>query len=213
MSYQKAPTLLHTLTGIVGEETMNNVFREYYRKWAFRHPSGRDFINVVSEVVKKDHGEKFGPDMNWFFDQVLYGTGICDYKVSRITNRKYRKPEGRFIGTDTTGLGRPDADSLVFSTAEIERVGEIMLPVEVLVHFSNGEEILEHWDGKERFRDFKYSGYDRIEWVKIDPEFKIKMDVNYINNSMTSEPDRAPLHRILNKILAFIQFYLSIMLL
>ena len=88
-----------------------------------------------------------------------------------------------------------------------------MLPVEVLIHFTNGEEILEKWDGKSRFKDFTYTGHREIKWIKIDPEFKIRMDVNYVNNSMTKEPEKAPLHRLVNKIFAFVQFCLSLMLL
>jgi hypothetical protein len=213
MSYLKTATWLHTLMGIVGEETMDNVFREYYKRWAFKHPSGKDFINTVNEVVRIDHGEQFGNDMNWFFDQTLYGTGICDYKVFGISNRKYRKPEGKTESADKEVNDWPNIDSLYTAKAQLERIGEIMLPVDVLIHFTNGEEVLEKWDGKERFKDFSYTGYREIQWVKIDPEFKIRMDVNYINNSMTNEPRKAPLHSLINKIFFFIQFYLSIMLL
>ncbi len=213
LSYQKAATVLHTLTGIVGEETMNNIFTEYYRKWAFRHPSGKDFINVVSEVVRKEHGDKFGPDMNWFFDQTLYGTGICDYRVSQIDNRKYRKPEGRMDFTDEPEDEDTGTDTLYTAVAMIDRVGEVMLPVEVLIHFTNGDEVLELWDGRERYKDFTYTGNRQIDWVKIDPGYKITMDVNMVNNSMSESPSRTPVHRIANKLLAFFQFCFSLMLL
>lgn len=211
MSYQKAALILHTLTGLVGEETMNDIFREYYRRWAFRHPSGKDFIDVVNDVVRKTHGEKFGQDMNWFFEQTLYGTGICDYRVSGIRNERYRKPEGKIDYTDTLPHEEALTDSIRYATAQLERIGEIMLPVEVLIHFSDGTEKLEAWDGKSRYKDFKYTGKAEIEWVKIDPGYKIKMDVNYINNSMTMSPDFTPLRRLVHKFLAFIQFLISIM--
>jgi hypothetical protein len=213
MSYLKTATWLHTLSGIVGEETMNNIFREYYKKWAFKHPSGKDFVNVVNEVVKRECGDQFGQDMNWFFNQTLYGTGICDYKVYEISNRKYNKPMGKTDTTDALQEMWPHTDSLYTATAKLERTGDVMLPVEVLIHFTNGDEILERWNGKERFKDFQYTGYREIKWVKIDPEFKIRMDVNYINNSLTTDPQKAPLHRLVNKMLSFIQFCLSIMLL
>jgi len=213
ISYQKTATWLHTLEGIITTETMNNVFREYYRRWAFKHPSGRDFINVVNDVVRKEHGQKFGPDMNWFFDQTLYGTGICDYQVSRIINSKYSKPEGKADTSDSEIRAWSNTDSLYTSKAQLERIGDVKLPVTVLIHFDNGDEILELWDGKSRYKDFEYKGYRQIEWVKIDPEYLIKMDVNFVNNSMTTEPDRASLHRIANKLVAFMQFFLSIMLL
>ncbi len=213
LSYQKASVWLHTLSGIIGEETMNEVFREYYRKWAFRHPSTNDFINVVNEVVKKQHGEKFGKDMKWFFDQTLFGTGLCDYKVYMIKNQKFRKPEGKADSTDMELPEGADPDSLFISTVQLQRLGEVMLPVDVLVGFNDGSEILEKWDGRSRFRDFVYKGKREVEWVRIDPEFRIIMDVNYLNNSMTEKPDLTPVRRFSNKILAFVQFFLSIFLL
>ena len=209
MSYMKAAIILHTLTGIVGEETMNEVFREYYRRWAFKHPSGKDFIDVVNDVVGKIHGEKFGTDMNWFFEQTLYGTGICDYRVAGILNKKYRKAEGKTDSADSLSLDGINADSLRFATVQLDRIGEVMLPVEVLIHFSDGTEILEEWDGKSRYMDFTYTGNREIEWAKIDPDFKIKMDVNYKNNSMTIKPDHTPLKRLVNKFVALIQFLIS----
>ncbi len=212
MSYLKTATWLHTLTGIVGEETMNNIFREYYRKWAFKHPSGKDFVNVVNEVVKREHGDDFGPDMNWFFDQTLYGTGICDYRVSGIQNLKHRRSFSNAGSDDTAENESSESDSLYTSIAQLERTGDLMFPVDVLIRFTDGGEILEKWDGKERFKDYVYTGKREIEWVKIDPEFRIRMDVNYINNSMTTERKRAPLHRLANKMLSFVQFCLSFML-
>jgi len=213
MSYQKTAVWLHTLEGIIGEETMDNVFREYYRKWAFRNPSGKDFVAVVNEVVQKEHGGRFGPDMNWFFDQTLYGSGICDYKVSGISNRKYRKPEGKADSVDADAKEWLHTDSLYTAVAMLERIGDVILPVDVLIHFKNGDEVLEKWDGKARYKDFTFTGYREIEWVKIDPEFRIVMDVNFNNNSFTEEPQRAVLHRLVNRLLTFIQFYLSIILL
>lgn len=210
MSYHKAALILHTLTGLVGEEAMNDIFREYYNKWAFKHPSAKDFIDVVNDAVRKIHGEKYGQDMNCFFEQTLYGTGICDYRVAGIINEKYRKPEGKIDSVGTLSQEQSAVDSLRYATFQLERLGEIMLPVEVLVHFSDGTEVLEEWDGKNRYRDFTYIGTKEIEWVKIDPEFKIKMDVNYVNNSMTRDPDYTPFRRLANKFMAFIQFFISV---
>jgi len=193
MSYNKAATWLYTLMGIVGEETTNDIFREYYRLWGFRHPSSGDFINVVNEVVARDHGNKFGNNMNWFFDQTLYGTGVCDYKVAEISNRKYE-----------------DSDSLYSSTVGLQRTGEVMLPLEISVRFSDGDEITEAWDGKGRYMELTYTGYRNVERVIIDPEYRIRMDVNFVNNSMTLKPDTVPLRSFTNKLLVLIQLFISI---
>jgi len=192
MSYNKSATWLYTLMGIVGEETTNEIFREYYRQWAFKHPAARDFINVVNAVVTKRHGAKYGTDMDWFFDQTLYGTGICDYKVADILNKESES-----------------SDSLYISTVSLQRIGEVMLPVEILVHFSDGDEETEAWDGKSRYKELTYSGSRKVDRVFIDPDFKIRMDVNFVNNSMTLKPDRIPVRRFANKLLVMIQLFIS----
>jgi hypothetical protein len=210
MSYFKTAVCLRTLMGIVGEETTNDIFREYYKRWAFRHPSGKDFIDVVNEVVKKKYGNRFGSDMNWFFDQTLFGTGICDYKVSHLINTRIIDEK---VASDSTGgassSGRTN-DSLYTAVVELERLGDVKLPVDVLIHFKNGKEITESWDGFDRFKDFRYEGKGKVEWAKIDPEYKIAMDVNMINNSITLDPDRVPVKRIVSKTATILQLLINL---
>jgi hypothetical protein len=190
---------------------MDNVFREYYRQWAFRHPSGRDFINVVSEVVKKEHGDRFGEDMNWYFDQVLYGSGICDYTVISVSNSKITGYTG-IIDGDTVAFARSDrkADSLYNAKVRIERIGDMMLPIEVLVRFDNGDEVREQWDGKARFIDFEYEGTRKVVSAVIDPENKIDMDVNRINNSWGRDDNFPASRRMMTKYITIIQLLISI---
>lgn len=209
MSYQKAAILMHTLMGIVGEETMNEIFREYYRQWSFRHPSGKDFVNVVNDVIAGKQDKKLGPDMNWFFDQTLYGTGICDYKVAEFRNSRVEGTWDKAEKADSLKDDSTTQDSLYKAVVELERIGDIKLPVEVLIHFDNGDEIMENWDGKATYKDFSYTGRHGVDWVKIDPDYKIKMDINYINNSMTSDPDPVPVRRMKNKLVSFMQFLIN----
>jgi hypothetical protein len=209
MSYMKTSTWLFTLMGIVGEETTDDIFREYYRLWAFKHPGPEDFINVVNEVVRKNHGDKFGRDMNWFFDQTLYGTGICDYKVAGFDSFRQDTSKVRMHSGDSVITGKAVCDSLYKSSIDLQRIGDIMLPVDVLVHFNKGNEVLLSWDGRDRYKKLEVLSGSPVKWVKIDPEYKIRMDVNFLNNSMTSDPDNVPVKRIMNKLLAFLQFYIS----
>lgn len=213
LSYQKAATWLHTLQGIIGEETIDSVFKTYYNEWAFKHPSPDDFIEITNRVVKQMHGDKFGEDMQWFFDQTLYGTGICDYKLAGISNYKQRSFRG-IEKTDTAGmvLKKDDTagDSIYKSVVRLERIGEVRLPVQLLVHFRSGKEVREEWDGKARYKDFEYMGTDRVEWAVIDPEYRITMDVNYINNSLTTKPDKVRRKRPVRKLVTFIQFFTHI---
>lgn len=213
MSYMKASTWLYTLMGIIGEETMNDVFREYYRLWAFKHPAPKDFINVVNDVVKKEHGDKFGPDMNWFFDQTLYGTGICDYKVASFWSIKQDTSKTAALTYDTLVQSVNYDDSLYKCSVDLMRIGEVMLPVEILVHFEDGHEKLLNWDGRDRYKNLELLSNSEITWVKIDPWYKIRMDVNFINNSLSLKPDLVPVRRITNKLISFLQFFISALVL
>ena len=48
-------------------------------------------------MVRAEQGEKFGDGMDWFFDQVLYGTEICDYRLAGISSRKIRSYAGIWV--------------------------------------------------------------------------------------------------------------------
>ncbi|HLN21985.1 MAG TPA: M1 family metallopeptidase [Bacteroidales bacterium] len=193
MSYQKTGVIFNTLEGITGTEITDEIFREYYKNWAFKHPSGKDFIEVANKVYA-DHSKDSLKDLNWFFSQTLFGTDICDYKVSDITNT--------FV---------PGTDSTYKSIVRLQRLGGIKLPVEVLVTFNNGEKLSVKWDGRDRYKDLEYTGNRKVKSVAIDPGYVISMDVNYINNSMTVRPDRLPLSRFYIKLISFIQFFISIL--
>ena len=211
MSYDKTATWLHTLEGIIGTGTTDDIFREYYRRWAFRHPSGRDFTAVADEVVRREHGDKFGENMNWYFDQVLYGNDICDYAMSEVTNRKIRGYSGIIEG-DTVSYERSDfqTDSLYLSTVSAERLGGITLPLDVLVHFDNGDEVLEEWDGRARYKEFEYTGTRKVNWAKIDPYGKIDLDVNRINNSWSDNPKFPASGRMMDKFIFLVQMMITI---
>ena len=84
ITYNKTGVWLWTLDGLVGTETLDEIMNVYYNRWKFRHPNGNNFIEIVNEIVTKRHGDKFGENMNWFFDQVLKSTTICDLSLIHI---------------------------------------------------------------------------------------------------------------------------------
>lgn len=190
LSYQKTSTWMNTLDNMVGRETMDEIMKTFYKRWGFKHPCAKDFISIVNEVVAKNHGKKFGDNMNWYFDQVLYGSNTCDYKIASIQNTKIYPERGIIDVNGQKEMLKDSVSKKVFykSKVVIHRIGEVCLPVEVLIRFENGEETRVAWDGKERTFDFKYERPEKIVWAKVDPENKIQIDVNLMNNSMTVEP-------------------------
>ncbi|NQU81772.1 MAG: M1 family peptidase, partial [Bacteroidetes bacterium] len=207
MSYNKPAVMFTTLERLVGEETNEEIWKTYFEKWKFKHPSGRDFINVVNKVVTKNHGTRFGENMNWFFDQALYGSEVCDYKLLRIRNNELTPP----IGIDDSGENKmiykkTEYENIIYkSSVVIHRLGEVIMPQEVLIHFEDGEEITETWDGKSRTKEFSYEKPEKIIWAKIDPENKIMLDINLQNNSRAIEPPKTVFNKYLIKFLFLMQ--------
>ncbi len=182
LTYQKTATWLRTLEGMLGRTLMDEVMQTYFIRWRFRHPNAQSFIDVVNEVVPRRLGRKLGPDMNWFFGQVLFGDQVCDYKLARLTNHD-NSP----------------------ATLRVDRLGDMQLPVEVLVHFENGRDVTLRWDGKGRSQTFTLNQKGRVLWAQVDPGQKIYMDVNTINNSLSVDPSAEPAAKYAAKFLFWIE--------
>ena len=207
-SYNKPATFLNTLHNMVGNECMNEIWKTYYERYKFKHPTGADFIAIVNEIVPKHFGSRFGPDMNWYFDQVLYSGKVCDYSVLRIINRENSIPQGLFDKNGQKISGNQlNADTLKkFETKVVlKRDGELILPTEVLIHFEDGQEVLKEWDGKARTFEFTFLTNSKIAWAKVDPDHKVQMDVNFANNSITLEPETNPIWKYSVKFLFWLQ--------
>lgn len=213
MSYAKAATWLNTMEGVIGTPVMDEVFREYYRKWSFKHPTGKDFVNVTNSVVKRLLPGRFPDGMDWFFEQTLYGTGECDYRLAGISNRVTRSFRG--LMQSDSGLVvkefKDETDTLYNSTVRLQRMGEVMLPVEIMVNFDDGTSVTEKWDGKARYHDLEFQRAAKVTSARIDPEMKIWMDTDIRNNSMTIEPDHIPVRKSVRKLAAFIHLFTQLL--
>lgn len=186
--YGKTALALQTLEGLIGIETMDKVMQTYFERWKFKHPCGRDFIAIVNEVVARELPEKyaqeFGGTMDWLFDQLIYGTNACDYAVASISNKRMEKELGLFDDRKNCEVPDGEPQNTFQSKVILYRLGEVQLPVDVLIFFEDGTEKMEKWDGKARSYDFQYTGDQKIDCVVIDPNHKIPIDKNSINNSL-----------------------------
>lgn len=175
-SYSKAELMLRTLKRFLGEDVFAKMIKTYSRRWWFKHPRPEDFYQVVSEFA--------GQDMSWFLDQFVYSSGKLDYAVEKIRSRKEQPLKGFLSGIYQDSKKKEAAETVYKSEVLVRRLGEVCLPVEVLVVFEDGKKIVEHWDGKYRWKRFSYTGPARIQKAVVDPDFKLVIDINRTNNSM-----------------------------
>lgn len=215
LTYNKTGVWMTTLEGIVGIETMNKIIKTYYNRWSFKHPCATDFIAVVNEVVAADHGDKFGTNMQWYFDQVLYDTKICDYSVAAISNTKIVGPNGVYDMKNEKVYNdgkvdeekADDNESKVNYTCKVivNRLGELVVPQKVKITFADGEEVLEEWNGKARSYEFEYVRAEKIVKAEIDPDNIISMDINLINNSKVVKKDKDVVWKYFSKVMMSFQ--------
>ena len=76
VTYGKTASVLLTLEGIIGRDTMSQAMRTYFMKYRFTHPTKEDFLKTIEEVS--------GKDLRWYFNQAIYGTQVLDYEVLKM---------------------------------------------------------------------------------------------------------------------------------
>jgi len=190
-SYAKAELMLRSLKRFMGEELFSRMIKAYSKRHWFKHPRPKDFYDVVSEFA--------GQDMSWFLDQFVHGSGKLDYAVEKISSKRERRPKGWFDGVYKGRERDKSKETLYHSEVLVRRLGEVKVPVEVLVVFEDGKKVRESWDGLYRWKKFTYKSPVRIKEAIVDPEFKLVLDINRTNNSMMEKPNRlAPLKWISN---------------
>jgi len=80
IGYRKPAAVLLTLRNhVVGAEVFDRAFREYTRRWAFRHPTPADFFRTIESVS--------GDDLSWYWRAFWYGNDVLDLAVEGVTNR------------------------------------------------------------------------------------------------------------------------------
>ena len=80
IAYRKPGAVLLTLRNhVVGAEAFDRAFREYTRRWAYKHPTPGDFFRTVENVS--------GMDLSWFWRSFFYTSDVLDIAVEGVTNR------------------------------------------------------------------------------------------------------------------------------
>ena len=77
LAYRKpAKGLLLLRNEVVGPERFDAAFREYIRRWAYKHPQPADFFRTIEDVT--------GEDLDWFWRGWFYETGRFDQSLADL---------------------------------------------------------------------------------------------------------------------------------
>ncbi len=80
LGYRKPGAVLLTLrNAVLGPERFDRAFREYTRRWAFRHPTPADFFRTIENST--------GEDLSWFWTAFFYSTDLLDVGVTGASTK------------------------------------------------------------------------------------------------------------------------------
>lgn len=166
-SYSKPATVMNTLEGYLGWDTMQEFLRAYYDEWSFRHPSTRDLQNVVERVAEED--------LDWFFDQYVYGTAVLDYRIERVSASRDRSV--------------PDSlDARYINRVIVQRVYDGYMPTTLRMAFRDGSTHDIPWDGRDAWKEFRVDRDSPLESAVIDPDRGLWLETNRLNNWRSLSP-------------------------
>jgi len=76
-AYTKPATALNILREtIMGRDLFDFAFKEYARRWEFKHPTPADFFRTM--------GDASGENLDWFWRGWFYGTDPCDISLDSV---------------------------------------------------------------------------------------------------------------------------------
>ncbi len=102
--YVKTATGLNILREtIMGRDLFDYAFKEYARRWAFKHPTPADFFRTMEDAS--------GEDLDWFWRGWFYSIDATDISIDSV---KYFRP-------DFTN-NRPQRDTVIYRTVEKPRL-------------------------------------------------------------------------------------------
>ncbi len=164
-AYSKPATGLNILREtLMGRELFDYAFKEYARRWAFKHPTPADLFRTMEDAS--------GEDLDWFWRGWFYGTDACDISLDTVKWANL-STESAPTRSSSNNLTQPVAKPILNSFDDISKIRN-----------REDRKIIFATDADPSLQDF-YWRYDR-GLVKIDSTpFQIMIPVN--NDTLTAQ--------------------------
>ncbi len=210
--YSRTATAMHDLEERLGKGVMEQGFREYYKRWRFRHPSVADLRAALIDVSGKPGV------VNQVFDQVVYGTAWVDDAVTAIDTEEVTPQAGTFrkggqrSELDTAALdkrldkqradwkkvhpkAKPGEGPFPWrSTVTVRRYGA-GAPQTLRLTYADGSHEDLHWNDARRWVRFVVTKPSKVVSAELDPAQTVYLDANKLNDSYASKPDGSAARR------------------
>ena len=181
ISYDKTALWLATLERHLGWDTLQSILSTFFERYRFAHPTPEDFFATAEEVG--------GEDLDWFFDQVYYGSVHFDYAIDHASSTPADATGLIEQGGELVPVDRPkEEDGTVYRTEVlVRRHGGGVFPVDIRLVFEDGHQVTEAWSGLERSKRIVVEHPARLDHAIVDTERVLMLDIDYTNNTRLLE--------------------------
>jgi hypothetical protein len=208
--YQKTAAVMLTLRNLVGPEPWDRALARYAELARFAHPTGATLEQVLIDELGPRAGVGGGVqlDVRDYLEQTLRSATHLNMRVAEVGVRAALQPWGYHRGDGETGPGAleetplplldeakaadadaergfPKVDDLDDAELEsfvvVHRAGELRVPVELLVEFTDDSRERVVWDGQARTHTFTFPG-KRLRFAQLDPAHKLWLEAQRLDN-------------------------------
>jgi hypothetical protein len=210
---------MRDLEARIGKAPMERAFKEYYRRWKFRHPSIADLAETLAEVT----GQR--AVIEDAFARQVYAVTPVDDRIGDLSSTEQLPLPGvrdRQVEVDNridTARAQwkkahphaPDGTGPYPYRTEVtvRRLGA-PVPQTLLVKFADGSSETAQWDGDDRWHRFVWTKPARAVSAELDPQRLHYLDVNKLDDSRTLEPDARASRRWGLEFAAVVEYLLAL---
>ena len=220
--YSRTATLMHDLEAHLGKATTERAFKEYYRRWRFRHPDIADLQQTLAEVSGRP------ALVNAYFAQQVYAAQNVDDRVEKFSSEEQTPQPGTHVvkgkwveltaskaDEQTDALrsawkkahpkARPYENAFPYLTTVTLRRSGATIPQLLQVRFADGSTKIVRWNDARHWARFSWSTPTKAVSAQLDPLRQNLLDDNKLNDSRVLEPRHSASARWASDIAALIQ--------
>lgn len=185
--YARTGTILRTMANVYGEKRVQRALGRYTRRYRFAHPGPRHFLGVMREVLGEDAADNL--------EDALFHRGCVDYLVRDLKTARVHAPGGVFdraSGRETVPAHTAGKDNEWVGRVLVFRHGTLRFPVDIELLARDGSRTRRHWNGRGQWTSIEYRGPSPLVGAVVDPDGRVAIDDNLLDNAISSQPGGAP---------------------
>jgi hypothetical protein len=210
--YSRTATTMRDLEARIGKDATERAYKEYYRRWKFRHPSIADLRATLMEATGQSAA------VEQVFAQQVYAVTPVDDRISAFNSREVlpqpgtRQQKGAWVEVRQKDLdkeidktredwrkahpkARDGAGPYPWRTEVTVRRNGAMVPQTLVVKFADGSAETVRWDLDEKWHKFSWTKPVKAVSAELDPQRIHYLDASKLDDSRTIEPDTSAKHR------------------